>query len=327
MTQSSHIDLESFVPLPMLSESVRLAKQLAQQHPQPQQAERIYHSLVAVLAVNQYLKMLGFATDLRQCDCWDPFLRITMDVADLEVVGYGRIECCPVSPTIMETPFPVCSVPAEVQEERVGYIVVQIKGDLATAEPIVQLVGFTDVVVGEELQLSNLRSLVELPHYFHQLTHPSPAISHLTNWLHQMVEAGWTSVDALMVQPIPFLYSSRDINIRRDRPQGMYGKTLILETLKGTHAIALIVGIMKAPEVDWAIELKVCPIVNTVSESAFLPPGLEMMIVDQMGSTVMQAQARAENRMIELGFQAEAGDRFQLKVRLDDTVITESFLV
>ena len=327
MTQSSHIDLESLVPLPMLSESVRLAKQLAKQHPQPQQAERAYQNLVAVLAVNQYLKMLGFSTDLSQCDCWDPFLRITMDVADLDIVGYGRIECCPISPASMTTPSPVCIVPAEVREERVGYIVVQIEGDLATAEPIVQLVGFTDAVVGEELQLSELRSLVELPHYFYQLTHPSPVISHLTNWLNQMVEVGWTSVEALMVQPIPFRYSSRDINIHRDCPQCTYGKTLILETQKGTHVIALIVAVVQAPEVDWAIDLKICPIVDTVSESAFLPPGLEMMIVDQMGSAVMQAQARAENQMIELGFQAETGDRFQLRVRLDDTVVTESFLV
>lgn len=327
MTQPSHTDLHSLVTLPILSDSIRLAKQLAQQHLQPQQAERTYHNLVAVLAINQYLQMLGFSTDLSQCDCWNPFLRMTMDVADLEVVGYGRIECCPISPAIMTTPSPVCIVPADVEEERVGYIVVRIEGDLTTLEPIVQLVGFTDTVTGEELPLSDLRSLSELPRYLYQLTHPSPVISHLTNWFSQIVEVGWTSVDSLIGQSTPSRYSTRDVGICNDRPQYRYGKTLILKTPEGAHAVALIVEIMKASEVNWVIELAVCPIVDTVSESAFLPLGLEIMIVDQMGSAVMQAQARAENHRIELGIHAETGDRFQLKVQLDDTVVTESFLV
>ena len=339
MTKPSSILQVPVIPMLIPSESVQLAKQLAQQHPVPQQAEQTYHNLLAVLAVNHYLKMLAIPTDLSQCNCWNPFLRMTTNVADLEVVGYGRFECCPVAMqgTKADSPDPsmTVTVPADVQEERVGYIAVQVDGDLSDRQPKLHLLGFVDHINGEAFQLAEVRSLFELPQYLEQLAHaPETTISHLTHWLKNRVEEGWQTLDTLISFQRQAGYQVRTPNGLRsseaNRSRCMYGKTLSLDTANGEETILLITEVIDNATDELSIELKICPIAPDAShgeDMAFLPPGLEMVIVDVAGEAVMQAQARAGNRMMELGFHAEKGDRFQLQVQLNDTVVIESFLV
>ncbi|MEM9216585.1 MAG: DUF1822 family protein [Cyanobacteria bacterium P01_F01_bin.150] len=332
------------IPVLIPSESVQLAQQLAQGHPKPDKIEQTYHNLLAVLAVNHYLKILGFQTDLSQCDCWNPFLRMTTNVADLEVVGYGRFECCPVVAAdvgegLAEVP-EHCVVPADVQEERVGYIAVKVngnipQGDRPQEQPTVHLLGFTDQINGEEWVLGERRSLFNLPQYLEELGHKSEnQLSHLTNWLKSQVDEGWQTLDSLISFQRRAGYQVRTPNVLRssegNRSRCMYGKTLRLHTEDREETILLITEVIENPTDELSIELKICPVApddSHTDETAFLPPGLEMVVVDVAGDAVMQAQARAGNRMMELGFHAEEGDRFQLQIHLKDTILVESFLV
>lgn len=350
MIKSLSIPQVPIIPVLLPSESVHLAKQLAQQHPKRLQAEYIYQRLLSVLAVTHYLKMLGIQTDLSQCDCWNPFLRMTTHSADLEVVGYGRFECCPVSiPSPSKDPsssenmsstdgaeLPIkCSVPAEVQTDRVGYIAVQIEGALTHDAPAIHLLGFIDQINGEEWSLSERRSLFELPYYLEQLA-PKKEVTHLTHWLKKRVDKSWKSLEILFNHQQQSPFHVRTLNVLRssDPVRGharcMYGKTLSLDTEGGETQIVLITEVLENDTDELSIELKICPTSPdspNLDQTAFLPPGLEMVILDVAGESVMQAQARAGNRMMELGFHAEVGDRFQLRVTLGDTVVTESFLV
>lgn len=52
-----------------------------------------------------------------------------------------------------------------------------------------------------------------------------------------------------------------------------------------------------------------------------------MMVMDESGELVMQAQSREQNRRVELGFLADLGDRFQLQVRLGNSEWIEEFIV
>lgn len=321
MTKPSHPVNTEIIPILVPSESVRLAKQLAQQHPHLDYVERTYHNLLAVLAVNHYLKMLGISTDLSQCDCWNPFLRLTTNVADLEVIDYGRFECCPVSSDVMASSAPTCIVPSEVQEERVGYIVVNVEGDLETAEPNVQLLGFADKINGEELPLSQLRSLFELPKYLESIK-----ATCLSDWLKGFIGDRWHALETLLE---PQVYRRLQIQTRSSdsQRQRIQAKTLTFPNNSDdeaeTDGVVLIAEVINNPDAHLDVELKICP----MTEQAFLPPGLEMAIVDILGEPVMQAQARVENRMMELGFHAELGDRFQLLVSLNDESLVESFIV
>ncbi|NER00050.1 MAG: DUF1822 family protein, partial [Cyanothece sp. SIO2G6] len=299
-----------------------------------------------VLSVHHYCQLLGIPSDVTHCDCWNPFWRLTSNVADVDIIGVGRFECCVISAADAGQPSACCMIPAEVEAERVGYIVVQIEEEVADSGPEIYLLGFADGAMPlqkehglteSELPLSALRSLFELPEYLHQLAHAKPSLTHLSQWFQHTVEAGWITVERLL-GPQPQLQVRTMTTQTRDS-SCRYGKILTLDTTTGPKRVTLITEIIDRPNRDLAVELTICPIPNTsesatsesaTSESAtseFLPPGLEMTVVDAMGDGVMQAQTRRENRMIELGFHVEQGDRFQLHIELEGTVITESFLV
>jgi hypothetical protein len=71
--------------------------------------------------VNDYLQMLGIATELSTSNIWKPAIRLTADIADLEIVGVGTLECRPVQKSSQ-----TCYIPAEVWSNRIGYVVVQL---------------------------------------------------------------------------------------------------------------------------------------------------------------------------------------------------------
>ncbi|MEM9216542.1 MAG: DUF1822 family protein [Cyanobacteria bacterium P01_F01_bin.150] len=323
------------IPVLLPSESVQLARQLAQDYSTSPYIEQTYHNLLAVLAVNHYLKMLEFQTDLSQSDCWNPFLRMTTNVTDLEVVGYGRLECCPVSvPVAEDGTFDIpqhCIVPAEVQENRVGYIAVQVDGDIAQGQPKVHLLGFTDQIKGEEWLLSERRSLFELPQSLEQL---KP--TRLSNWLKEMVESPWSALDAVLspqvCRSLQLQPRSRStvtpLSAIQAKPLTLSTQAITLDTTDlpetaQNESFVLVAEVIDKPGDHLDVELKICP----VEGATFLPPGLEMTILDTSGETVMHVQARADNKMMNLGFYADLGDRFQLQVRLDDDVLVESFVV
>lgn len=128
--------------LPSISVSIdshidQLARQLAMEQITPQQSKQIYLNTLAVRAVATYLGWLDIETTLDQNYSLDPRLRDVFDVADLIILGAGRIECRPVLPE-QESFF----VPYEVAEEdRIGYVAVQFNRILDSAE----LLGFISV--------------------------------------------------------------------------------------------------------------------------------------------------------------------------------------
>ncbi|MEM9214884.1 MAG: DUF1822 family protein [Cyanobacteria bacterium P01_F01_bin.150] len=330
MTKSS-TSQHPIIPMLVPSESVQLAKQLAQQIPTSKRAEQTYHNLLAVLSVKHYLTMLGIATDLGQCDCWNPFLRMTTNVADIEITGFGRFECCVVSSSEIENPLATWPVPIEVQEERVGYIAVQVDGDLDTPVPTVHLLGFSNQVKGGELSLDQLRSLFELPQFLEQL---KP--TRLSDWLKEIVEGPWSALDAVLSPQVCRVLQLQTRSQSTLTPLSVIqAKPLILSAqattpdatdlpeLDRSESFVLVAEVIDQPGDHLDVELKICP----VEGATFLPPCLEMTILDTLGETVMHVQARADNKMMNLGFHADMGDRFQLQVRLDDDVLVESFIV
>ena len=330
MSKPLHTVSTSPVSVLVPSESVQLAKELAQQHPHSELIEPTYRNLLSVLVVSNYLKMLDIPTDVSQCDCWNPLLRLTSNVADLELVGYGRFECCPVTPVESAKPSPTFTVPAEMQEERVGYIVVQIDGDVEEAAPTVHILGFSESLVGEQtgedLPLSQLRSLFDLPDYLASIKHTC-----LSDWLQNWIEDRWQALDQLLE---PQIYRTLQVQTRSSeiKLRQIQGKPLTFKAqavdkddqqVSDNEEVILIAEVTDTQDKRLDIELKICP----TTEQAFLPPGLAMTIVDSLGDPVMQANARQENRMMELGFHAELGDRFQLLVTLEDETLVESFVV
>ncbi|MCT7973689.1 DUF1822 family protein [Laspinema olomoucense] len=280
-----------------------IARKFSRQQSNPAKAERIYRNTLAVLAVNFYCKCMGIATDLEESDSWDPVMQTLSDVADLQLKNIGKIECCSLS-----LGSELVEIPAEAWGDRIGYVAVQFSESAREAT----LYGFIKTVEMEEMPLSQFQTLENFLDYIHQLQ-PKPAI-HLTQWLHHVFEAGWDTVEAILGQQKTELA----FNVRR--PSVKRGK--VIELTRAGETVALVVGMKPAqpPEMDIWVE------VYPIDERVYLPPSLNLMILDAEGVAVMQAQAR-NTKNIQLNFSGEPGEQFSVKVTLDDVSVTEAFII
>jgi Protein of unknown function (DUF1822) len=84
-------------------------------------ADQIRQNTLAVMAVTKYLGWQGYETDVAAGDSWNPALRLLADIADLAVVGLGRLECRVVTAGATEV-----EIPLEVSEDRLAYVVLEI---------------------------------------------------------------------------------------------------------------------------------------------------------------------------------------------------------
>lgn len=326
------------IPILIPQAAHRLAAEFARQQPTSPKAQQVYCNTLAVYVVNNYLRILGIPTNLTAGDCWNPFLRLTTNTADLEVVGYGRLECRPVSEQVVQSALPTCYVPTEVQEDRIGYVVVQLDQQAETA----LLHGFIERVESQELPLSQLRSLLELPIYLHQIKSSEPVsdnVTRLSQWLQDAIEGGWRSLEELIeIRPVAWQWrSSSEVTTELDSPlseqaektdnqQTKRGKFL---TLSGGNEsgneqqILLVVGVTSQSATEFNVQLTLYP----ADDQSYLPPELQVTILDTMGTAVMQAQAREMNRSIGLELNGERGDAFCLQVTLKEQNVVQSFVI
>ncbi|MEM7714486.1 MAG: DUF1822 family protein [Cyanobacteria bacterium P01_A01_bin.68] len=147
----------------LTSKAHQLAEQFSSYHSNLQKSEQVYHNTLAIYAVNHYLQCLGFTTDYQASNSYDVIMQSFLDIADLEVIDRGKLECRVVLPNA-----DFVYIPQEVWTGRIGYIAVQLDGSLKTGT----LLGFTEKVATEKLPLNQLRPLEEFPQYLQQVTPP-----------------------------------------------------------------------------------------------------------------------------------------------------------
>jgi hypothetical protein len=297
---------------------------------------------------------MGLEAELETSDSHNPLMQKFMDVADINVKRLGKLECRPVLPNSE-----VMEVPPEAWDNRIGYVAVQLNSSLKQAI----LLGFVPSVAHKNgiIPLSELRSLADFPAYlseFSQVPEPaSPQVVNLHNWLEGIVEAGWQTIDELFV--------TREISLAsafRSRTLRFRGKTKpeliqILQTTQdeetrwqaaeslweldpnhpasgvrrvadlGFHlagyAVALMVAVLPKRDRSMSILLRVYPLAS----QSHLPLGLQLMVLDEAGNTFSEVPAREQDNYIQFKFTADSGDRFSVKVALDEASITENFLV
>ncbi len=295
--------------VPLTLKAHDIAQQFYEQHSNPQNAKQIYLNTLAVFAVNYYLQCLKIGTDLEAGDSWNPIMQTLANTADLVVKGLGKLECRPVLPE-ME----VCHVPPEVLEERVGYVAVRLDRSLTEAT----LLGFVPAVETEELPLNQLKPLEDLLEHLTQQRHPQPVKEpiQLSQWLQNIFSQGWETLEALVAPPqaeLAFRFRHPATGVRR-------GKLFDLERVG--EKVALFVGLIPSADSEMDILVEVHP----TGSQIYLPQDLQLMVLDDKGEAVMQAQARS-TKNIQFRFSGELGESFSVKIALGDVNITEAFLI
>ena len=304
--------------VPISLEAHALAQRFRNKHRNPQKAKQVYLNTLAVFAVQFYLRCMGIQTSWQGSLSCHPLIQTLMDIADLEIIGLGKIECLAVLPNEQ-----IIHIPPEVCSDRIGYVAVQFEQSLEEAT----LLGFVKTVPDNgELLLSQLGSL---EHLLINLNKPIEKVEqpiHLSQWLMNVVDAGWQTIESLLnPQQSELVFRFRGTEHTLVHPENstsslQKGKLLDLGGDSKSQIIALVVGLLPVSREEINIGVKVYPTGGQI----YLPEELELIVLDSAGIPVMQAIARS-TKSIQLNFSSEIGERFSVKVALGDVRLTELF--
>lgn len=340
MSQSVRDFEQHAVPLPITETARAIANQFAQNQPSVAKTESVRLNTLAVCAANDYFQMMGIPTQLESSDSWNPVMQMMSDVADLMLPELGQLECRPIKADAS-----TCQVPPDVWDLRVGYLVVAVEEDLQTAK----LLGFVPTVASEELPLAQLQPIEDLLDHLYELRQasaPAPAAVeaesranplleaavNLGQWLNGTFDAGWQTVEALLspetltpafsfrgleeeILPAPETADS-NADVRR-------AKLVDLAVQLGHQQLVLIVEMQVESVQQTHIGLQVHP----VGDQPYLPPRLELAVLEPTDAVFMQVQARQADNYIQLQFSGEPGERFKIRIQMDEAQYIEEFVI
>jgi Protein of unknown function (DUF1822) len=293
-----------------------------------------YLKALAVYAVDYYLRCLGIATEPHQSDWAEPWIAKLIDVADLWVKPYGKLECCYVLPDAT-----TLHISPDAWGDRIGYLAVQFSPTLKS----VTLLGFTPVPV-TELPLSELRSLDQFLDHLadldqtalisntdkvqtvgaamesvmnpdRQTTHP---VVNLRNWLEGAVETGWQIIAAQDGRQRVAVRGSDqfEITVRQ-------AKLLDVGMDLGEHSVVLSLAITLNADTSMNVLVQTYP----APGQRHLPPNLKLTMLSET-VVLQEVCSREQDSYVQLRhFRGEAGDSFDIQVSLDQVNILESFVL
>lgn len=302
----------------------RQAEQFCKQQVTPRKGLQVRLNTLAVSFVNSYLQCLGFETNLEASDSWNPVQQTLLDVADLEIKNFGKLECRP-----MWEETEVIYVPPEVDSNRIGYLAVAISQSFREAT----MLGFVRQISGEELPISQLESLERFHEYLEELSQvklteelaspliaPNKTLVNLKQWFAKSFESGWQPIETLLdTQPGHLAFSLRS----SAAASVLRGKLIDLEIQHQGQAVVLVVALTPLQEPEMEITVEVHP----QSGQSYLPPNLQLKVLDNLGEAVMEAIARSSNSYIQLHFSGVVRERFSVNVALGDVSVIENFVI
>ena len=325
------------VPLPITERARSLARQFAQAQPSLEKAEQVQLNTLAVWVAHAYCQIMGIPTDLDSSDSWNPVIRMTANVADLVLPAIGKLECRPIKAEA-ET----CIAPPEVWDLRVGYVVIEIDHDCQTAK----LLGFTPTVTNEELWVSQLQPPEDLLDHLYDLRQANQraapkslterrnqvtgAVVSLSQWLNDTVESSWQAVETLLspnrLTPA-FSFRSAEIDQPAEpepnQSEIRRAKLIDLAVTLGPRQVVLVVELQPESPDKIHIGLQVHP----SQDHPYLPSGLELVVLEPSEAVFMEAQARQADNYIQLQFSGKPGERFKVRIKLNEACYTEEFVV
>ncbi|WP_017655041.1 DUF1822 family protein [Fortiea contorta] len=290
------------VPIPQNAH--RWAAEFAAEQDTPQKGKQVYLNTLAVYAVHSYFKWLNVETALNQGDSWHRGLRALFDVADLVLPGVGRLECLPVLPGEE-----AIALPPTPGSDRIGYVCVQFNQQL----DYVELLGFAPRQETTEstqiLQIAQLKSLDVLIDTIHKRSD----LVNLRTWLAGIFEQNWQSPELVFANNLRSASTiTRSSNsISRAKVMDLGRPVLLLVQLTPTNS-----------EV-FDIRLRVYP----GDDAIYLPPNLQLIVLDAAGNMGMEAQARTADDWMQLEFNCQHEEKFSVKIILGETSLVEEFVV
>ncbi|NEP26920.1 DUF1822 family protein [Moorena sp. SIO3I6] len=294
--------------VPITRDWYQLAETFSREQHEPDKAQDVYLNTLAVYAVNFYLqKCLEVETDLPASDSSNPALRSLMNVSDLMVKDWGKLECRPVLPGDL-----VCHIPPESRQDRVGYVVVEIN----QASNQAKLLGFSKTALVGSLEISKIQSLEQL---INQLPELESNVVNLVEWFKGNFQVDWQSVSDLLSPQLRPAFRNTEYQQQRAKPIDLFDLGLEL----AGNPVVLIITVGKIDKETASVRAQVYP----NGEALTLPPNLKLSILTATGEVFTEVTARSNDEFIQYQFNAQQGDDFGIKVSLGEASVTERFQV
>lgn len=327
------------VSVSLALEAHRTAQQLQSYYSNIYQAQQVYLNVLAIYALKYYLENQGFVVDLNNSDSLDPLIHKFINTAMVEIKGCGKLECRPV---LLDAQ--TVNLPQEVWQNRIGYVAVRLGQSLREAT----LLGFVPEVTNSEIPISKLQPIGKLLDYLDNLNvqkgySPSflsskniltqdkknqaePILVRLSQWLDDVIETGWLTVEELFADSTPQLaINFRNLvlvqSAREDEIKTVQlGKKL--ELFNTEKYLKLLVKVRPNECLSMDISVAIYP----SCDQTYLPTDLQLMILDDRGKAVMQAEA-GNSESLEFSFSGKLNEEFSIKVALEDCQIVEKFVI
>ena len=134
----------------------------------------------------------------------------------------------------------------------------------------------------------------------------------LRQWLEGIFREDWQPKEAVLTTVLKSGEQSQEVS-----------RVKLIEL--GSHVVALLVSVGLDSENEFSIHLRLYP----AGRAIHLPEGIQLSAVDdESGEVLLQAQADEKNDWIQIIVEGGTqGDRFSVKVAIDDISITESFAI
>ncbi len=337
------------ISIPISPSFRQQAATFAKEQSTAEKATQVYLNTLAVQVMNLYLQMMGVPTDLSAGDSWHQGDRLCLDVADLHITGIGHLECRPIRAG--ET---ACPIPPEVQNDRIGYVVVQIDEDDRNG----RILGFVPTIADSVLSIQHLRSLDHLLVHLDQLQRVTTSSrTYLHQWFNNIFASKWQTIetaftnqrpaivflgeshqgtmDATTISELTHLIQTTEDEETRWRAAEELWTIDPLHPMSGVRrvidfgmqlagqGVALMVAILQKPNQTVAVLLRVYP----MGSQRYLPAKLQLAGLLEDGQPFLEAASRDRDDYIQLKFCAEFGEKFQVRVSLENASITEGFIV
>lgn len=311
--------------VPLSSDDHNLAQKYSQLQNSATKAKQVYLNILAVCAVNFYLKCLSIETDLLESDSFNPLLLKFMDLADISIPKLGQLECRPVLPNAENL-----DIPPDVHSDRIGYIAVRLSHSLKQAV----ILGFT-TTASAQILLTQLRSLEEFPEYLHQLQQSLPGSSSsvvakvsdcsaikLGDWFEGIVARGWQTVETL----IKVNYAQPVVVRDMEQPEKKVkrAKAIDLGIQLGNDSVVLALALTSQPDDTINILVQIYP----SSGKPYLPSNLKLKMLSPSGKILQETVSGSFNNYVQLRrFSGQQGDRFSIEITLDRVTVQENFVL
>lgn len=284
-----------------------VAKKQSQGISSVEATKKVYLNSLATYAVDYYLNCMSFETVKDRDIHHNPWMQSLINTANVEVKNVGKLECLPVSQNSK-----YCKISQEAASDRVAYIFVQINSSLDEAH----IIGFTpnvSVKSAPTIALNQLQSVDNLLEYLTQKE--QVAIVNISQWIQGLITEGWQNLENILnPQQLAFV-RSRQFSITR-------AKKIDLGLQLNSNKIALVARVASENDDTINMTIQACPL-----ESTYLPQGLELIVNDENGESVLNATSREHDNWVEVTLSAQVGEKFSVDVCLGESKVTQEFVV